>query len=514
MQQEKNQLRIGIILNYINMGLGSLIPIFYTPIMLQLLGQNEYGLYKLASSVTSYLNLISMGLGSAVNRYLIKAQTEGGQDAEEKTLGLFMTIFQVIALATLGVGIALTAKLGIWYGNSLAESDLTKMKILVFILVCNTALSFQISPYMSVVSTHERFLFMQIMNIISTCIGPLLNLLVLLMGYASIGMAVSTLALGLISRFIYIYYIHKCLGIKAQYKGMPFCLLKEILVFSFWIFVANIVSQLYNATDTVMIGALPKLGTAGVAVYNVGATFSSMVLTLTIGVSSLLSPKTNKMVFAGASNTELTDLAIRVGRIQGYIVTLIISGFISFGRQFIRFYAGEEYADAYWVGILMMVHSMVPLMQSVCLNIIMAQNKHKFRSLTYLGIAVGNVVGTWFLMQTSLGVIGAALMTCIAGIVGTWFMMNWYYAKIIHLEMARFWKNLGKLYFVPVSLCITTLFISKWINFYNVTVMCIGIIVYTVIYFVLSWLFVMNDYEKSIIVSLLQKLPMHNKAKV
>ena len=38
-----NQLRAGVVLSYLNIGIGSLIPFFYTPIMLRLLGQNEYG---------------------------------------------------------------------------------------------------------------------------------------------------------------------------------------------------------------------------------------------------------------------------------------------------------------------------------------------------------------------------------------------------------------------------------------------------------------------------------------
>ena len=46
----------------------------------------------------------------------------------------------------------------------------------------------------------------------------------------------------------------------------------------------------------------------------------------------------------------------------------------------------------------MMVPNMIPLVQSVCLSIIFAQNKHRFRSLTYLGIAILNVIGTWFMM--------------------------------------------------------------------------------------------------------------------
>ena len=89
MKKEKNQLRIGVILSYVNLILGNLIPVFYTPIMLSLLGQSEYGLYKLASNVTSYLSLISLGLGTAITRYLIKAREEEGKEAEEKILGLF-----------------------------------------------------------------------------------------------------------------------------------------------------------------------------------------------------------------------------------------------------------------------------------------------------------------------------------------------------------------------------------------------------------------------------------------
>ena len=66
--------------------------------------------------------------------------------------------------------------------------------------------------------------------------------------------------------------------------------------------------------------------------------------------------------------------------------------------------------EAYWIAILMMIPNMIPLVQSVCLNVIVAQNRHQFRSLVYLGIAIVNVVGTWFLMQY-MGIIGAAFMT-------------------------------------------------------------------------------------------------------
>lgn len=115
------------------------------------------------------------------------------------------------------------------------------------------------------------------MNIASTCVMPIINLVVLFFGFASIGMTVSSLVVNIIIRLCYYIYMRKVLNLKADYKKPPKHLLKEILLFSFWIFLANVVNQLYNATDAVMIGAVPALATIGVAVYNVGGVFNGIV---------------------------------------------------------------------------------------------------------------------------------------------------------------------------------------------------------------------------------------------
>ena len=72
------------------------------------------------------------------------------------------------------------------------------------------------------------------------------------------------------------------------------------------------------------------------------------------------------------------------------------------------------------------------------------------RAVVYLGIAIGNVIGTWLLMQV-MGIIGAALMTGIALTIGQGFIMNWYYWKKIGLDMIKFWKNVGKIYILPIK---------------------------------------------------------------
>lgn len=509
MRDRKSQLKSGVLLNYLNMGIGNLIPIFYTPIMLNLLGQNEYGLFKLSANITSYLSLISLGIGSAIVRYLIQAKLRDGKKGEEEMFGLFVIIFHIIAVVSLFAGLWLSQNIDIWYAKSLTPAELERMRYLVFILACNTAVSFVMTPYSAAVNAHEAFIFLQSMNIMLTCAGPLLNLIFLFLGFRSIGMAFSSLLLTVLARLFYLVYVRKHLDLCPRYVRFKKETLLNVLQFSFWIFVGNVVGQLYNATDTVMIGAVPGLGAQSVAIYNIGLLFNSIVLSLTIGISSTLSPTINKLVMENAPNSVITDLGIRIGRLQGYLMLLIVTGFIIFGRQFIYFYVGPGYDLAYGVALAMMIPNIIPLLQSVFCTTIIAQNRHKFRSLTYLGIAIINVIGTWILLKP-MGIFGAALMTGFALFLGQGLVMNWYYYKKSGFDIVHFWKNIFSIVFFSIIFCAISLFIFNHINLYRPFYMFSGIITYTILYFLLAWKFLFNKYEKNLV---LQPL-LHLKSKV
>lgn len=500
-----NQLKRGFILNYINLGIGAVIPLIYTPIMLRLLGQEEYGLYKLSSSITSYLSLLSLGLGAAITRYLIKARTEIGSEEERRILGLFVLIFRVISLLAVFIGLALSINLDSWYQSSLSADNLFKMKWLVFILACNTAINFIATPYVSIVNSHERFIFLQTMAIFSTCVGPILNLISLFMGYASIGLAISSIIATVFFRFIYYIYVRRYMGIVPLFSGLSAPLIKDILVFSFWVFVSQVVGQLYDATDIVLIGLIPSLATVGVAIYSIGVTFNGIIFSLNAGFSSLLIPRANKMVFSGNSKNELSDYAIKVGRLQCFLLALFAFGFISFGKPFIHFYVGDEYLKSYWIAILMIIPNLIPLIQSFCLNILIALNKNKFRAIVYLIIAVLNVIGTWLLLQL-YGILGAAFMTSISFFLGHGVIMNWYYSKVIGINIRKFWLQMCKIILCPFIMCAITLITYSYIDYYNITNLILGIIIFTIIYFWISWSFVMNSYEKGLFMTPLMKV--------
>lgn len=494
------QIKLGMILSYINLGFGNLIPFFYTPIMLELLGQNEYGLYKIAGSTTSYLSLMAFGIGSAVSRFIIKARTQEGKEAEERMFGLFNLLFQLVAILTLLVGGFITWKLDWIYSASLTAAELRRMRILVALMTINTAVSFSATSYNAVVSSHERFLFIHSINILSTIGAPILNLVVLFMGYRSVGMAVISLSLNILIRLIYMLYVSKALDIRPRYKGMPTNLLKEIFAFSFWVFVSNIVGQIYSATDTVIIGAIPELATIGAAVYSIGTTFTNIMFSLAQITPGFFTPKVNQMVFSGCNNDQLTDLLISVGRMQAFVVALVCSGFIAFGKPFLNCYVGPGYTESYWVAVIVMIPNCIPLVQSVAHSIIQAKNMHQFRSKVYLIIALINIIGTLILVRR-LGVIGAAIPTGAAYLIGQGLIMNWYYWKKVGLNIPQFWRSVLPIFAIALGACFVTLLLSTLISFYSWGMLFIGIVIYSFIYLICLWIFVLTQKEKELLTS-------------
>lgn len=498
-----SEIKTGVILNYVNMAIGALIPLLYTPIMLRMLGQDEYGLYKLSSSVTGYLGLLSMGIGSAILRNLIKARTEGGHAEEQRVFSLFLVIYKCIAALILIAGTILVFNLDIWYADSLEGNGLRKMQILVAIMACQSAMSFILGPYYSMITAHEKYIFAQTIGIILTILGPVSNLIALFLGYASIGMAISSFIVSIIGQIIYMWYVSRKLEIHAQYRNLPWNLLNEIFAFSFWIFLGQITSLLNNSTDNLLIGARPELGTMAVSVYSIGAVITSMIFSLTTGVSSVLAPRVNKLCFEGASNEELTDFAIQVGRIQMYIVTLIVTGFAALGVPFLNYYVGVGYSDSYWVALCVAIPMTIPFCQNVFLNVIMARFQHKFRAIVYLAIAIANVTCTYFILPY-FGVIGAAFMTGLADFIGHGIIMNIYYNKI-GMNIIRFWENIWNLWICPLTLLCVFLLIRNEVSA-SIWLFLIACISYLILYIVGQYHFVMNEYEKSIIHSAFNRL--------
>ena len=116
-----NQLKAGAILNYIVIVLNILVTLLYTPYMLRMMGQNEYGLYALVASVIAYLTVLDFGIGNAIVRYTAKFRAEGKITEQYEMFGMFFLLYVVIGIIALSIGTVLYISQGHKHSQNLVE---------------------------------------------------------------------------------------------------------------------------------------------------------------------------------------------------------------------------------------------------------------------------------------------------------------------------------------------------------------------------------------------------------
>lgn len=498
-----NQKKAGVLLSYVNLAISTIIPFFYTPIMLSILGQSEYGLYSLSNSVISYLSLLQFGMGSAVIRYIAKYRATDEKEKANQITGLFTIIYIFFAVLVLFVGCIFTLLSPVIFSDGLSEAEISKMKILIIIMSLSTAFSFISVVFSSIINAYEKFIFKKTTDIILTILAPLFNLLVLFLGYESVGIATVSLIFQIVVLPIYMWYVAKRLGIKMKFVKPEKAFLLELFSFSIFMFLSSIADLLFWSTDNVLIGAM--IGSTAVAVYNVGGVFTNLMRNLASAINDVFVPKVTMMVAVDKSNTELSELMIRVGRLQYLMVSLLASGFIVFGQVFIHYWSGDVYADAYWVSLVTFLPSAIPILQNIAFGVIVAQHKHKFRCCIYFGIAILNAISTFFIIPY-FGYIGAAICSGVSYIIGHGIILNIYYKSVIKLDIFGFWMNILKMSFIPVIITVIGYWIVNILIPWNIILMLVEGIGFVLVFILLTWFFTMNEYEKDIFKGLLNSV--------
>lgn len=488
-----NEIKLGAILSYVVIALNMIVGITYLPFVTGMLGQSEYGLYSLVSSIISYLTVLDLGFSSAIIIYTAKYIAQKDKKKQKTLHGMFFIIYTFIGAIAGVIGIIILLNIDNIFGNSLSIAELEKAKILMSILTLNLIITFPLSIFNSIISAYEKFVFIKIINIVRIILTPIIMIPLLFLGYKSIALVIVLTIVNVICLLLNILYCYKKLDVKFIFKKFDKPLFKEIFIFSFFIFLNLIIDRINWGVDQFIIGI--SLGTVSVAIYAVASQFNQFYLMFSTAISGVLLPKISKMEENKATDKEYTDIFIQTGRIQYIIMALIMTGFILFGSPFIIKLFGFEYHESFTLACILMLSVTIPLIQNVGISILQVKNLHKFRSLVFLGIAVLNIILSVVLVNI-YGVIGAAIGTAVALILGQGIILNIYYYKKININIPEFWKQILEMT-IPVlmSLLIGVIIVNlipltKW-SFIP------QIILYIIVYFLLMWNLGMNDYERS-----------------
>jgi len=480
-----------------------LIGILLVPYFIDTLGIAAYGLIPLATSLMSYVTLITDSLNIAVSRFLtVDLQKKDYKKANKTFNTALFGLSGIIALLIPVVVLLSYYAPKIFNVPAGQESEVIVLFLGVSaaVLIRSWSSNFTVSLF-----AYNRLDLQNMLNIIALFVQ--VSLIVLLfttfspqLGYIGCAYLVSSIVF-LFGAILLSKRINPNLSVKPQ--DFDRSRLHELTQMGWWSIVNQIGSLLFLQIELIIVNLLFGATVAG--------EYAVVLLWATIirGIAGTLAGVLNPMILTYYAK-EKFDQIIQVSKSAvkglGLFIALPIGFICGFAPIILTLWVGPEFAH---LAPLMWVLTL-PLVINLCVLplfiITVAFNKVRIPGVVTLFMGFGNVI-----LAISLPLLfgwsyyGVAIAGAIILTLKNSFFTPWYATKIMNISANTFTKSmisglLATVIIAGFSAIIGTIFIpSSWIN---LAIFC-GII--SIVYIIIVWYIGFNQYEREIFTSYIPK---------
>ena len=390
------------------------------------------------------------------------------------------------------------------FGATLEPSMIGRAQNIFLLLLLNLLVLFASKVFDAVIISEERFIFHRSVSLLQILLQPFAIIGMIMIYPSALSVVLVQTIFNVVLVIVKVLYCHNKLGTQLVYRGWDNEIILAMRNLSLSMFVEAIVDQVFWQSNQLLLGM--KMGTESVAIYAIASQIYINYMNISLAISSTLLPKITAMVTNRCSDEEFQSLFLKIGRLQFYLLSLILSGFIVFGHSFLYYWVGDGFDLVYIITLLIIAPFTIDLIQNVGLAIMQARNVYHVRAVVYVLVGTLNIVLAYFLID-SYGIVGGAVATGFSMLLGNGFIMNVYYQRYMKLNIIRFWKEIFRLSFVSIVVTIVGLYIVPHIDLNkSIYILIVSMLVYTFIYFGLQRVINFNAYEKQLSDSVLVKL--------
>lgn len=221
---------------YVTLLLKMLIGFFAVRLILQALGETDYGIYAVVAGVVVMLDVLASSMTTTSMRYLSHSLGSGNLSAIKNTFRTTVFIHFIVSILSV-----LIIEIGGWimfeYMLNIPPEKVTDAWIVFHLMVCSTFISINAVPYDAVMNAHEHIWILSLFEIVSAILQLLMAVFLLYSGgnkLVEYGAIVFLIQLVLrIGKWIFCRYNYE--ECKKHNGGVvDHDLIKEILSFTGW----------------------------------------------------------------------------------------------------------------------------------------------------------------------------------------------------------------------------------------------------------------------------------------
>jgi len=493
-----SQVKTSALISYTAVGFNAVAGLIYTPWMVASIGAADYGLYTLAISVVT-LFLMDFGMGSAVSKFLSEYYARHEDEKADNLLGIVYKLFMILTAVISVALVVVYFHLGSIYGE-LTSSELATFKVLYVVVATYSVLAFPFLPLDGVLLSNEKLIALRLCALIQKVLTVTLIIVCLLLGQGVFALVAVNAISSLLFVAIKMWIVRRTTSIRANLAHRDRGMTRHVFGFSGWVTATQIAQRLIFSIAPSVLAMLA--GAVDIATFGLASVLEGYVYSVSQALNGLFLPRVSRIVAQDDSSGGVLELMVFVGRIQTYIIGLIVIGFACLGRGFVEVWMGDGFSALYVSALVLMLPSMVALPQQIASTAILATGNVKSEALVQISTGAVNIL-LMLLLVGRFGSTGACVSIALAYFIRT-VAMNVVYVRKLEIDVFAFFRRTYGTWILPATISMVSGFaISHLIATPGWTGIGIEVLLFAVVYSAAMFVMALNQNEKKLIGSML-----------
>lgn len=383
------------------------------PALIHRLGDQQYGLWILIASLTSYFGSLDLGTRAAVGRYLAYYSGRNDTAGVQRILATAMAILLVVAIVAFG-GIAMVAA-GLLDTFNVPAGHTAMAQVVLIIVGIDLALGFFLKVCDAALWAAQRFDLINLVDIAATILRASLTLAIVRGPNSLVILAAITLGTTILTQSWKVLFAFRLYPyVQLSHSTLKWSAAKEIVAYGFWSFVNSLA---YMATTSMMpVIAAAFVSVAAITPLSLASRLVAYAASAMVAVTGVLTPLAARLTGREhlRSQQQMFITGSRLCFGAGVMFSILLT---VLGDELLVLWVGPGFGEAAVLLNILAVGALLPMSQYVTRNLLMGMGLHRPNALARLAEAVTAVVGAVMSVHY-WGIRGICLSVAVASTVG------------------------------------------------------------------------------------------------
>lgn len=388
-----------------------------TPLVVQALGQERYGVWSFLNGLVGYSGLLYLGAGSALVKHVAASAARDDDEAINRLASVTITIFGGLGLATCAVFVAMSPWMPGLIIDQPTDAAAWETSVACALLGVQSVFSFLAAGYLGTLVGRDRFDLANLGRVSATLLRFVVIVLAVrddqpfirLMAYLTVASAAEFLG-----QWALAHAASPGLRVRpARPRRDDLRILYQLAVPALTITVAT---RLIYHTDTTVIGVM--LGAASVGIYALPQQLMEHARTTVSSYAGVLLARLASLHAQGQS-AAMRAAYLRCARVTAFAAAFVVVNLVWFGVPFLDLWAGPGFGTQgrwviVWLGVAVFFSSAGIIVSTPFYD---SMHRLAWPAAILVGEAALNL-GLSVALARPLGIEGVALGTLVPAVLG------------------------------------------------------------------------------------------------